>query len=296
MAERVPFIVAELGADGDPFMLHIYAALAEEERGLISQRTKAALNAAKAHGMRLGPAALRAEADRFAANVLPIIREAQKGGVGSLRAVADVLNARGVRTARGEKWAATQVRDILRRVPQPNASYSKLSQYFVKDAAKLGAVVLREAAHAVLANNLQWILRLPVPHITAPLGVGLHRRRLLVHRINEANEKITSPFDFGHRAFLRRQDSGMRDPRGSIGFSNKPNLDRGENATVQGIQRTASQLTARITQLPLRYGPDRRGATWIGRGRCSRTYSRSFRGCAYSGVQLSQIKAGVLVR
>jgi DNA invertase Pin-like site-specific DNA recombinase len=130
MAQRVPFIVAELGADADPFMLHIYAALAEKERALISQRTKAALKAAKARGTRLGnpnlgqirgvgPAVLRAEADRFAANVLPIIRDAQKAGATSLRAVADVLNARGVRTARGGKWAATQVRDILRRVPRP---------------------------------------------------------------------------------------------------------------------------------------------------------------------------------
>ena len=48
MAHRVPFVVAELGADADPFMLHIWAALAEKERRLISERTKAALAAAKA--------------------------------------------------------------------------------------------------------------------------------------------------------------------------------------------------------------------------------------------------------
>jgi DNA invertase Pin-like site-specific DNA recombinase len=40
MVQRVPFIVAELGADADPFMLHLYAALAEKERRLISERTK----------------------------------------------------------------------------------------------------------------------------------------------------------------------------------------------------------------------------------------------------------------
>ena len=40
MAQRVPFIVAELGADADPFMLHRYAALAEKERLLISERTR----------------------------------------------------------------------------------------------------------------------------------------------------------------------------------------------------------------------------------------------------------------
>src|ERR1700730_18573490 len=48
MSKRVPFIVAELGTDMDPFMLHIYAALAEKERRLISERTRTALAAAKA--------------------------------------------------------------------------------------------------------------------------------------------------------------------------------------------------------------------------------------------------------
>src|SRR5678816_3663350 len=54
MAKRVPFVVAELGPDVDPFMLHLYAALAEKERRLISERTKAALAAAKARGVKLG--------------------------------------------------------------------------------------------------------------------------------------------------------------------------------------------------------------------------------------------------
>jgi DNA invertase Pin-like site-specific DNA recombinase len=53
MRHRVPFIVAELGADTDPFMLHIYADLAEKERRLIGERTKAALQAAKARGVVL---------------------------------------------------------------------------------------------------------------------------------------------------------------------------------------------------------------------------------------------------
>lgn len=126
MTHRVPFLVAELGRDVDPFMIHIYAALAEKERALISQRTTAALKAAKARGVRLGNpqlakaraagvARVKADAERFAANVLPVIREAQKAGASSLRAIAQVLNDRGVRTARGGKWAAPQVRDILRR-------------------------------------------------------------------------------------------------------------------------------------------------------------------------------------
>jgi DNA invertase Pin-like site-specific DNA recombinase len=54
MAQRVPFMVAELGRDADPFMLHLYAALAEKERRLIAERTKAALAAKKAAGARLG--------------------------------------------------------------------------------------------------------------------------------------------------------------------------------------------------------------------------------------------------
>ncbi len=54
MAQRVPFIVAELGADADPFMIHIYAALAEKERALIAERTRAALAQKKAHGAVLG--------------------------------------------------------------------------------------------------------------------------------------------------------------------------------------------------------------------------------------------------
>ena len=54
MAHKVPFIVAELGSGVDPFILHLYAALAEKERAMISARTKAALAAAKAKGTRLG--------------------------------------------------------------------------------------------------------------------------------------------------------------------------------------------------------------------------------------------------
>jgi len=91
MAQKVPFIVAELGTDADPFMLHLYAALAEKERSLIAQRTRDALKAAKARGVVLGNpkladvrdqavARVKADADRFAKNVAPIIREIHLGG------------------------------------------------------------------------------------------------------------------------------------------------------------------------------------------------------------------------
>jgi hypothetical protein len=52
MAHKVPFVVAELGADVDPFVLHLFAALAEKERSLISTRTRQALAAAKAREVR----------------------------------------------------------------------------------------------------------------------------------------------------------------------------------------------------------------------------------------------------
>jgi DNA invertase Pin-like site-specific DNA recombinase len=127
MAQRVPFIVAELGADADPFMLHIYAALAEKERALISERTKAALASKKAQGVALGNrtnlpeaqaksvAANKAAADAFAANVLPIIRSIEASGVRGGRALAAALNARGIKTARGGVWRETTVRNLLAR-------------------------------------------------------------------------------------------------------------------------------------------------------------------------------------
>jgi DNA invertase Pin-like site-specific DNA recombinase len=126
MAHKVPFIVAELGTDADPFMLHLYAALAEKERALISQRTKAALAAKKAGGAKLGnPRAAEAavkgraaqvrNADRFAANVLPTIDSIRASGVSGHAAIAEALNNRGIRTARGGAWHATTVRRLLTR-------------------------------------------------------------------------------------------------------------------------------------------------------------------------------------
>jgi len=124
MAHKVPFLVAELGPDVDPFVLHLFAALAEKERALISTLTRQALSAAKARGVALGNPklhmarksavdAVKAEADRYAANVLPIIREAQKAGARTLREIAEALNARGIATARGGQWYAQSVANIL---------------------------------------------------------------------------------------------------------------------------------------------------------------------------------------
>jgi DNA invertase Pin-like site-specific DNA recombinase len=127
MAHRVPFfVVAELGADVDPFILHLFAALAEKERAMISTRTKAALAAAKARGVALGNpklsrarksavASIRALADQHAANVLPVIREIRRAGATSLHQIADSLNARGITTPRGGRWYASSVRNVLQR-------------------------------------------------------------------------------------------------------------------------------------------------------------------------------------
>ena len=126
MAHRVPFLVAELGSDVDPFILHLFAALAEKERSMIAGRTKAALAAAKARGVKLGgpklaearevaAVSIKALADRHAANVLPIIRELQRTGATSLRQIADALNARGISTPRGGHWYAKSVSNLLAR-------------------------------------------------------------------------------------------------------------------------------------------------------------------------------------
>ena len=126
MAQKVRFIVAELGADADPFMLHLYAALAEKERNLISARTREALAAAKARGVVLGNpdfAAARAagqavrssNADQRAASVLPVIEAIKAAGASTLRQIADALNARGITTARGSAWDAKGVSRVLAR-------------------------------------------------------------------------------------------------------------------------------------------------------------------------------------
>ena len=136
LARNVHFIsgLMELGVDfiacdnphANKLTIHILAAVAEHEREAISERTKAALAAAKARGVKLGSPKLalatklgndgnRASADRFARNVAPVIREIKASGITSLRAVASALNARGIPTARRGQWNATQVLSVLRR-------------------------------------------------------------------------------------------------------------------------------------------------------------------------------------
>ena len=128
MAQGVPFIVADLGPDADPFMLHLWAALAEKERRLISERTKAALAAKRARGALLGgyrggpvpdgaagAAAAQRQANENAASVAPILAEMQRQGM-SLRAMAAGLTAQGITTPRGKAWTATAVSNALERI------------------------------------------------------------------------------------------------------------------------------------------------------------------------------------
>lgn len=123
MARGVPFIVSELGIDTDPFVLHLFAALSEKERSLISQRTRDALapmvgtgklgnklNLAQA-GFK-GAAANKAAALAFGGCVMPTIQALVTGGK-SLNAVAAQLNGMNVPTMRGGSWTAKAVSRVI---------------------------------------------------------------------------------------------------------------------------------------------------------------------------------------
>ncbi|MCX7162685.1 MAG: recombinase family protein [Rhodocyclales bacterium] len=128
MKQRVQFIVCELGIDTDPFTLHIFAALGEKERRLISERTCAALKAKKSRGETLGNpnfAAVRLLAhqrrveiaNEFASKMIPTIT-AFKGQGFSLRQIADAMNKSGLETQRRGRWSAMQVARVLDRQKQ----------------------------------------------------------------------------------------------------------------------------------------------------------------------------------
>jgi DNA invertase Pin-like site-specific DNA recombinase len=128
MTKRIPFIVTE-HPNADPFMLHIYAAVAEQERLKISERTKAALAAAKARGQTLGRrkgtqvatdtgrakavARTKANADAHARRLVAILDEFRGW---SANATAVELNRRNIPTPRGGKWTARSVINVRRRL------------------------------------------------------------------------------------------------------------------------------------------------------------------------------------
>ena len=132
METRVPFIVTELGPDADPFMLHIYAAFAEKERTMISERTKKALAQAKERGVKLGSPkgaahlkglgnasaveAVKAGAQDRAEGLAGLIQSIQAEGITSANGIALALNARHIATPRGGKWTARSVLNLLGRI------------------------------------------------------------------------------------------------------------------------------------------------------------------------------------
>jgi DNA invertase Pin-like site-specific DNA recombinase len=131
MESKVEFICADM-PEADRSFLQVAAVFAEWEGRKISERTKAALQAAKARGQKLGwsipsrrkeqASAARkgviahtASADNFARNVLPIIHDIEAAGVKTLKGISVALNDRGIKTARGGKWYAATVKNVLAR-------------------------------------------------------------------------------------------------------------------------------------------------------------------------------------
>ncbi|MBO9399744.1 recombinase family protein [Shimia sp. R9_3] len=127
--KTVTFRVAQM-PNADNFQLHIYAALAQQEREFISARTKAALAEAKARGVQLGGArdktlkrneAVREKAAARAQKVAGLILPLRTAGK-SLREIAHHLNTAGVETARGGQWQASQVKRVIERLESNPAS------------------------------------------------------------------------------------------------------------------------------------------------------------------------------
>jgi DNA invertase Pin-like site-specific DNA recombinase len=125
---RAPVYVAELGRAASRLVVEIQAVVAADEARRISERTKAALEQAKARGVQLGNprwsesisgarAARMTKADRFAASVMPAVEQIRSAGVTTLAGIAGCLTARGIRTSRGgQEWNAKQVSRVLARV------------------------------------------------------------------------------------------------------------------------------------------------------------------------------------
>ena len=123
LIKRVNIRVAAMPT-ADSFQLHIYAALAEQERNFISLRTKSALAMAKERGVKLGTArpeatkriaTIKANADALAKKVIDTIVSLRKDNK-TYAEIAFELNRLGVQTARGGSWYGTTVRNYERRL------------------------------------------------------------------------------------------------------------------------------------------------------------------------------------
>lgn len=126
MDTGVPFLAVDMPT-ADRFMLHVYAAMAEEEARRTSARTKAALAAAKARGVELGrngkilAVQQVADADAFAVSMAATIGGLRAEGYTTVRALAEELNRRDVPTAKGGSWHVPTVHHLLRRIEQLSA-------------------------------------------------------------------------------------------------------------------------------------------------------------------------------
>ena len=131
---KVKFVCADM-SDANDLTIHVIAAIAQHERKMISERTTAALAAAKRRGKVLGNpngaralrraakgnaaamAAVQARADGFAKDVMPIVASIQDAGVTTLQGIAYELNNRGIETPRGTgRWYAGTVKSLLARL------------------------------------------------------------------------------------------------------------------------------------------------------------------------------------
>jgi DNA invertase Pin-like site-specific DNA recombinase len=117
MTKRVPFIVAALGKNVDPFMLHIYAALAERERSMISERTRDALTKAKERGVVLGnPNVGKMNTEAAAARdaeLKPILETMWEL---TYREIAEELTNRKIAAPRGGAWNAMSAMRAMKRL------------------------------------------------------------------------------------------------------------------------------------------------------------------------------------
>ena len=115
MESSISLKVAEM-PNSDTFQLHIYAALAEQERQMISQRTKAALAVKKAQGVILGRGdkeKVALEAKTFAQSLVPHVEQLAEQGIKTMYGIAKALNEMGVTSRSGGKWQANQVQRTL---------------------------------------------------------------------------------------------------------------------------------------------------------------------------------------
>lgn len=126
MVHKIEFIVVELGRQVEPFVLHVYAALAQQERKMISDRTKAGLAAAKARGVKLGnphlqpgTAANRIRKEKAAARaaaLFDVVAGARARGHNTLRSIAEYLSFSGVPAPGGKGWNAMAVSRLLKQL------------------------------------------------------------------------------------------------------------------------------------------------------------------------------------